>query len=292
MAFRLRQMEIFRAVMITGSTSGAARMLFVSQPVVSRAIAHLEESLGIALFDRVAGTLIPTDDARIIFREVERVYLSALQVNDLVKNLKSRSRHDISFCSSPSLGMHVIPEAIRRYRTRFPQSRFVFRTALLDDIPMELLGKRSEFAISTWHIEHPNLICTPLFEGRLALAIPKDHALAKFDVVRLSQLGEVPLILFKSGMPIDVRIREALAAQGVEVKPVIEVDRMDLVCSMVHHGVGVGFVDSIAVDPAIWNGLVVKDIDVDIPLAIWLVSSRFEDISKEARAFVNSLRPT
>lgn len=42
----LRQMEIFRAVMLTGSMNGAAKLLFVSQPVVSRIVSHTEQTLG------------------------------------------------------------------------------------------------------------------------------------------------------------------------------------------------------------------------------------------------------
>ena len=52
MRFKLRQMEVFRAVMLTGSMNGAARLLSVSQPAVSRLIAHTELSLGLQLFER------------------------------------------------------------------------------------------------------------------------------------------------------------------------------------------------------------------------------------------------
>lgn len=62
MKFRLRQMEAFRAVMLTGSIKAASQLLFTSQPAVSRIIAHTEQTLGLTLFRRVKGKLIPTPE--------------------------------------------------------------------------------------------------------------------------------------------------------------------------------------------------------------------------------------
>jgi DNA-binding transcriptional LysR family regulator len=59
MKFRLRQMEVFRSVMLTRTITGAAKMLFISQPAVSRLISQTEESLGYKLFSRVKGKLVP-----------------------------------------------------------------------------------------------------------------------------------------------------------------------------------------------------------------------------------------
>jgi DNA-binding transcriptional LysR family regulator len=50
-----RQLETFRAVMLSGSASHAAELLHITQPAVSRSIAELEHTLGFMLFDRVRG---------------------------------------------------------------------------------------------------------------------------------------------------------------------------------------------------------------------------------------------
>ncbi|MFM9901533.1 MAG: LysR family transcriptional regulator, partial [Polaromonas sp.] len=49
---RLRHIEVFNAVMLTGSVSGAARLVNVTQPAVSRTLQHAELQLGFALFQR------------------------------------------------------------------------------------------------------------------------------------------------------------------------------------------------------------------------------------------------
>nr|MBP7568005.1 LysR family transcriptional regulator [Burkholderiaceae bacterium] len=70
----LRQIEVFRAVMEAGSFTGAAQMLHVSQPAISRLVRHLELRLGVNLFDRLHGKLLPTPEARTLHAEVQRSY--------------------------------------------------------------------------------------------------------------------------------------------------------------------------------------------------------------------------
>src|SRR4051794_28257236 len=59
----LRQIEVFRAVMISGSINGASQMLRVSQPSLSRVVRRTEDVLGFNLFERIRGRLVPTKEA-------------------------------------------------------------------------------------------------------------------------------------------------------------------------------------------------------------------------------------
>jgi DNA-binding transcriptional LysR family regulator len=74
----LRHIEVFHAVYVNGSVSAAARVLNVAQPSVTKVLRHAEQTLGFALFERVKGRLIPTEDAHALFKGVadihERIY--------------------------------------------------------------------------------------------------------------------------------------------------------------------------------------------------------------------------
>ncbi|MBK9393341.1 MAG: LysR family transcriptional regulator, partial [Uliginosibacterium sp.] len=69
-----RHIEVFRAVMQSGSVTGAAGLLHTSQPTVSRELARLEQVLGFSLFDRVRGRLQPTARALALHDEVTRSF--------------------------------------------------------------------------------------------------------------------------------------------------------------------------------------------------------------------------
>ncbi|MBC6403821.1 MAG: LysR family transcriptional regulator [Hyphomonadaceae bacterium] len=60
---KLRHIEIFYAVYVTGSVSGAAKSLNVSQPTVSKVLKHAEIRIGFDLFHRQKGKLYPTGKA-------------------------------------------------------------------------------------------------------------------------------------------------------------------------------------------------------------------------------------
>ena len=82
MRFKLRQMEVFRAVMLGPARSIRRRRCFMClQPAVSKLVAHTETTLGLRLFERAKGRLVPTAEAQALFREVEQVYQAALRVD-------------------------------------------------------------------------------------------------------------------------------------------------------------------------------------------------------------------
>ncbi|MFN3499505.1 MAG: LysR family transcriptional regulator, partial [Pannonibacter indicus] len=58
----LRQVEVIRAVMMAGTIAGAAKLLNVSAPGVSRLIKYTEDSLGVRLFERKAGRFVPVPE--------------------------------------------------------------------------------------------------------------------------------------------------------------------------------------------------------------------------------------
>ena len=84
----LRQIEVIRAVMLTGTISGAAGLLNVSAPGISRLVKHAEETLGIRLFERKAGVFIPSVEASRVFDQVREVYRQVESLNAAVSSLK------------------------------------------------------------------------------------------------------------------------------------------------------------------------------------------------------------
>ena len=69
---RLRHIEVFNAIMLTGSVSAAARLINITQPAVSRTLQHAELQLGFPLFQRAKGRLTPTTEALTLYPHIER----------------------------------------------------------------------------------------------------------------------------------------------------------------------------------------------------------------------------
>ena len=88
-AMRLRHIEVFNAIMLTGSVSAAARLINITQPAVSRTLQHAEIQLGFALFQRAKGRLTPTTEALTLYPHIERLFAQL----DEVQRLADESAH-------------------------------------------------------------------------------------------------------------------------------------------------------------------------------------------------------
>jgi DNA-binding transcriptional LysR family regulator len=82
-----RQLEVFRAVMQTGSVTAAARALNLTQPAVTKILQHAEDQLRFPLFNRVKGRLVPTAEAQTLFPDVERIFDDLRSVRQMVDSL-------------------------------------------------------------------------------------------------------------------------------------------------------------------------------------------------------------
>src|SRR6056297_1023170 len=72
----LKQLDAFRAVMVSGSTAEAATLLNISQPAVSRSLQNFETAVEYELFLRRNGRLVPTREAEMLFEELDQLYHS------------------------------------------------------------------------------------------------------------------------------------------------------------------------------------------------------------------------
>jgi molybdenum-dependent DNA-binding transcriptional regulator ModE len=88
MAISVREMDVFRCVMQSGSVTNAAAALNISQPAVSRMLQQAEERLGFSLFEREKKRLKPTTEAQTLFAEVVDVFAAIEHTQRLAVELR------------------------------------------------------------------------------------------------------------------------------------------------------------------------------------------------------------
>ncbi|GAB5097814.1 LysR family transcriptional regulator [Caballeronia sp. HLA56] len=75
------QVELLYEVVRCRTLTAAAQNLHISQPAVTKQLKALEESLGVALFKREKGRLVPTAEAILLFEQTERTRAFAHSTN-------------------------------------------------------------------------------------------------------------------------------------------------------------------------------------------------------------------
>ena len=116
----LRQIEVIRAVMVTGTVSGAARLLNVSAPGISRVMKHAESLLGLNLFSRRQGRYVPTPEAKDIFGQINAVYEKVEDLQFVIAKIESGTDAVLKIGSVPSIATVMVPRAIGKLPHAFP----------------------------------------------------------------------------------------------------------------------------------------------------------------------------
>lgn len=290
MQLNLRQIEVFRAIMITGSISGAARLLSVSQPAISRLLAYTEDRLKLQLFERVRGRVQPTPEARRLFAEVDQVHRGVLRINDLAEELRERGTGSVRIVASPSVGHAMVPDAIARLRQRFPDLRVEFETLTLLEMIARITGARADLGISVFPVDEPTIVSKVLTEGRLMVIMPSDHALARLNTVRPADLTPYPLIGFGGQTPYGNIVMSALTTGAEPVRVSTIVRFAPAACAMVRAGAGIAVVDEFVLRGQPWPDITARPLSSRTRVHAHLLTPRFEPLSRTARAFVDTLR--
>jgi DNA-binding transcriptional LysR family regulator len=290
MNFRLRQMEIFRSVMLTGSINGAAKLLFISQPAVSRIISHTEQTLGLKLFSRAKGKLIPTPEGIALFRQVDEFYDHALQVNNFARDLAQGATGTLNLSSSPCLSYSMMPLAISRFVARYPKIRVVYHTTLLNDMAIEVLSNKVDVAVAVMPIQHVNLKVEVFTSGKMACVLPQGHALEREASLSLADVARYPLIAHHPGILFGKIVTAAFHDAGLELRSRIDVFQTDVACSLVRAGAGIAIVDEYTASAGAWSDLVLRPLTQAITLTPCIVRSAFDREGNHADKFVEILR--
>ena len=291
MKLNLRQIEVFRAVMTTGSISGASQLLFVSQPAISRLLSHTEQRVEFPLFERIKGRLYATPEAKKLFHEVESVYQAVQRVNELAADLSKNRLGILNIVSSPSVGQMLIPEALALFRVSHPDVKLTFQCLGHAYLKERVLSRQADLGVIITAMEHPNLDVTPLCQNRLVCVLPYNHELTRRATLTLADLRPYPLISYEKETPFGIMVSALYKKHDEALVPAIEVGSPQNAASLVHMGAGVALIDEFSV--RCWSSnsqLVVRPL-ADAPVfQANLVHTRFEPVSQLTQAFIVQLQ--
>lgn len=289
MALNLRHIEAFHAVMTAGSISGAAKLLYVSQPAVSRLLAHTEHRAGFRLFERVRGRLYPTPEAKQLFEEVDSAYVSLRRVNELARDLAEHRHGVLRLVSHATVGRQLVPHAIGAFHARYPEARLRYECLRHVFLQERVLNAQADLGIALFPVEHPSLESLPLCETTLVCVLPAGHALARHRTLGVAQLREHGVVGYERGSPFAI-LCDAVFAPGGAPQTAIEVGNPEDACALAQSGVGVALVDRFTASS---TGITTVRTLVDAPtLTVRVLHRRYAPMSTAARAFVDVLRAT
>jgi len=239
----LRQIEVIRAIMVTGTVGGAARLLNVSSPGISRVMKHAEASVGVKLFSRRGGRYTPTPQANAIFNQINSVYDKVEDLQFVISRIKRGANTELKFGSVPSIANVMVPRAIADLRRTLPNLLIEVDILKIEDaVDYLLLGKGELVALSSM-LDHPMLAFEPLARGRLKCIVPEAHPLARRMRVTADEIVKHPLIGVDPNDPYGRIMAGLFADHALHYDVTIRARFGSTVCALVSHGLGIAIVD-------------------------------------------------
>lgn len=168
-----RQIEVFTAVMRAGSLIGAARDLRISQPTVTRMILRIEDQLGMTLFDRVKGRILPTPEATRFLAEVDRAFEQMRGAIDRAALASRSGRSLFRLGASPSLGRGVAPSCLAKLAAADPRLSIRLDVLSVSQIMRYLVDQQGDAALTLFPILHHDVRSVNVGTGRPLLVLPR-----------------------------------------------------------------------------------------------------------------------
>lgn len=242
-----RQIEVFHAVMIAKTVSGAARLLNVSQPGLSRTLKYTEDRLGFSLFDRIKGRLVPTKEAIALFTEIEAIYHKIDGLEDHIKRLRRGEGAIFRIGAQPSVGHTIVPRALGEMKRKFDDLIIQFDILSRQQVAPYLLQEEGEYVVGVFSVSHPNIISEEICTTPLVCVLKPGHPLCARESVDVSDLADEPLVSFRVNTPHGMQISAAFQEAKVERNVSTYVRFAETACNFVRNGLGVAIVDAFTV---------------------------------------------
>ncbi len=246
MAVNARDIEIFRAVMQSGSLSAAAQVLHVSQPALSKALRHCEDRLGFQLFQRRSGRLVPTAEAQTLLPEAERLFQELQGFKSFARDLGSHRGGLLRLGATSSLAVSVLPQAIAALKRERQEARLTLHLLPARELGEALQARRLDVGLAMTPMPLPGLRTTALGSLPCVVVLPAAHRLARHATLTPAELRDEPEVGFAGWQDFGHSLDLAFAQQGAQRNLAVEVGTTVSALALVQEGLGFAILDGLA----------------------------------------------
>ena len=244
----LRQLRTFVAVAEQGSVSKAALRLHVAQPALSRQIAHLEQELGVRLFDRVRRRLVLTGEGEQLLADCRTVLGAVGSLGERAQQLRRGDSGVLRVAATPQMIDGVFSSFLHRYAQRRPKVEIKLTEAAGPSLLAMLERGDLHVCITTRQAMQADLSDFDSFElppVEFLAASAESLRIGKAGSVDIGRLAGYPLLLLETSFFVRTSFDAACRLAGFTPKTFIESRTPHTLLSLAESAHGVAVVPSV-----------------------------------------------
>jgi DNA-binding transcriptional LysR family regulator len=243
----IQQLKAVDLVISTHTVTEAAARLFVTQPQVSRLIAELEVELGLKLFLRRRGRLLPTNAGLQFNAKAKRVLTDLEGLPQIAQSIRLGGDENIlNVVAPPHVAYSIIPQAFFLFSRRYPKIRFSLSILTRNEVGRWVADHNLGLGISILPVDVATARTVPFASMHTAVIVPKTHELSAKPFILAADLAKYPFIALSPSTPIGQRLNELFQKFGISLNIRAETAITIVACEMVACGLGVTIADPLA----------------------------------------------
>ncbi|MEP6966023.1 MAG: LysR substrate-binding domain-containing protein [Polaromonas sp.] len=277
----------FKAVYELGTVTSAANHLYVTQPAVSRLISQLEDELGFVLFERIKGRLLPTDQGRAFYQEVERFFIGLDRLEKSGKAIRHRQSGGLVIASMPLLSNLFIPEVMCRFLAAHPDSPVKLQTFRSEEVIERTAIQSCDLGFSLIPGTGSAIDCFRLRCFNVCIFPDDSHALGHKKV---SPGAMAALRLLRNENDPSQKLLDAVfSQQGLVTPQQVEVSFASSLGALVAKGLGSAVTDPFTAHIARSQSrkVAVRRFALDLAFDFYLLLPRLRPVSTSTRVFIS-----
>ena len=285
----LADLRAFVTVGELQSFAAAAKALHLSQPALSRRVSHLEELLGVRLFDRTTRSVGLTVLGQRFLGEVGGLLVDIDRAVLSLRDAAELETGDVTVGCVFSAVHHFLPPVIHAFRAKHPRVLVRLIEEGADEVLACVKHGEADLGVNYIGMQDPEVEFTPLLKEPYVLACPAGHPLARRRAVRWEELAKYPLARVSHASRNRLFIDQALAELPPLPRPVIEVRHVSTLIGLVESGLGLAVVPQLTLPrgSATVVGVALEQPSISRTIAIVRRSGR--SLSPAAAAFARLL---
>jgi LysR family transcriptional regulator, low CO2-responsive transcriptional regulator len=235
----LVQLRAFHLVARERGFTRAATAAKISQPTLSSHVAALEGAYAVRLFERRARELLLTELGRNLYDVTTRLFELEDEARALLAGTKALRRGHLRVAADNAY--HAVP-ILAELRRSYPGLTFKLSIGNSAAVLQQLLDGEVDVAVTAKVGPDARLHAVEMKRDRLILFVPRNHPWSARPRIRMAELAAQPVVLRERGSFTREVFEQAIAAAGVRLGTVMEVQTREGVRETVAAGFGLGVV--------------------------------------------------